>query len=941
MRIRVATLLVILGGFALRLFKLGAQSLWYDETVSMLLAHKSLPALTAHTARDIHPPFYYYLLHFWIKAAGDSEFSAAFLSLWFGILLVALIHRFSRRLFGEETACMASLLTVISPYHLWYSQEVRMYTLGACLGLLAADFLLRSLTEPRRVENWALYGLAAALSLYTLYYSAFLLVTLALFSLRAGLRRWGRGYLLPWAGAQILALALYSPWLGIAFRQATNPPVPPWRSLIPLPEVLLLSWSTFSFGHSVEPERVWPLLLLTFALYLWGIKPRGGRDRYGLSPHERSAFVVLYTFGPLALIQGLSYLTPLYHPRYLFPFSPLLWTALAGGIVHLRRKEVAVLALALIAAASGWSIFRMHFDPKFASDDHRGAVRFLQERLRAGDAVLINAGYVYPVLSYYYRGPMDWLGRLVNYEPSGEKGLVFLQTGSIGGSESLGWGNPEADFYPTTEEETARALEKVFAHHPRVWVYRCYDTVVDPGGFIRRWLDENGVKFEEALFAGESYIRVQGYLTHYLPPYSSRVGVSLGDELELEGFSILNDRVEAGEAVEVSLYWRALKPLQEDYRVSLRLYSGSGRLVTQVDEQPVGSLYPPSRWPPGRTIYHPMKLTVPPGTPPGRYFLDLVVYSPSSMVPLPVQDERWGVQGVRVRLGGVEVSKPSGPIVPPEMPRRLKVNFGGMVELRGVGEIPARLRVGEAMELKVLWRALNSPLPDLLAFVQLLGPDGSPLVIKEVMPADSFYPTSRWEKGEFVLGEIKFYVPGDVPSGRYPVILGLLRADTREIIPAGRRQYIIAGYVEVEGREPRHSYEIPPVAAPEARFGDFALLRGAELEKGPDRITVTLYWEALGSSPEPCKIFLHLLGPDGRISAQVDAFPQGGLLPTTAWIRGERLMDRFELLLPPGLPPGRYKLIVGFYEPETGARIPATTGGVEQDHVTLGFVDLP
>jgi hypothetical protein len=939
MRAKEAGLLTILGGFALRLYRLGAQSLWYDETVSLLLAHKSIPALTAHTARDIHPPLYYYLLHFWIKAAGDSEFSVAFLSLWFGVLLLALVYRFSRRLFGENVALMACLLAAFSPYHLWYSQEVRMYTFGACLGLLAAEFLLRSLAEPARLKPWIAYSVAAAASLYTLYYLAFLLVTLALFSLWAGLKRWGKGYILPWAGAQALALALYSPWLGIAFRQATEPPVPPWRTFTPLAQVLTISWSALSFGHSVEPGKIWPLLALTLALYIIGVWPRNRENSYSLSAGERSAFLVLYTFGPLAIIQGLSYLTPLYHPRYLFPYSPPFYIALANGLAKLKRKGALALSLLLIGVASGWSIYRFHFDPKFASDDHRGAVKFLEERLREGDAVLINAGYAYPVLSYYYHGPVGWMGRLVNYWPSSPReGPVFLQTGSIGGSKSLGWGHPEADFYPTTAEETARALERVFANHPRVWVYRCYDTVVDPEGFIRRWLDENGLKFEDALFAGESYVRVQGYLTGHLLPYASQAGAIVGDALELEGFSILNDVAEAGGAVEVRLYWRALRPIPEDYKVSLRLYSKSGRLLAQADEQPLGSYYPSSNWPPGQTIYHPMKVKVPVGTPPGSYFLDLLVYSPTTMEPLPVRGEKWAVQGVRVRLGEVEILRPSKPVSPPELKRKLRVKFGGMVELLGVGEVPWKVKAGDAVQFQVLWRALSSPLPDLIVFAQLLGQDGRPLVIKETMPADNLYPTSRWAKSELVLDEVKFYVPGEIPPGRYPLILGLIRADNREILPAGRGKYVVLGEIEVEGRQPGASYEGSPPKLLGARFGDFAVLEGFNVDKGVGHISVALYWAALGSAPERYKIFLHFKGPDGQIHAQADFFPQ---LPTTAWIKGDRLLDQADLTIPPGLPPGPYTLIAGMYEPDSGERVPVQTESSLSDHVILEVIELP
>ncbi|MCI0478130.1 MAG: hypothetical protein L0Y55_17955, partial [Anaerolineales bacterium] len=48
-------------------------------------AQFDLATITARTAADIQPPLYYYLLHFWIARAGNSEFSARFFSLIFGV----------------------------------------------------------------------------------------------------------------------------------------------------------------------------------------------------------------------------------------------------------------------------------------------------------------------------------------------------------------------------------------------------------------------------------------------------------------------------------------------------------------------------------------------------------------------------------------------------------------------------------------------------------------------------------------------------------------------------------------------------------------------------------------------------------------------------------------------------------------------------------------
>ncbi|MFQ5886193.1 MAG: glycosyltransferase family 39 protein, partial [Anaerolineae bacterium] len=391
-------ILILLVGFALRLYRLGYESLWYDETVSVLLARKSLPALTAHTAGDIHPPLYYYLLHFWIRLAGSSEFSLAFLSLAFGLLLIPLLFHLGRRLYGVKIGLLGALLLALSPFNLWYSQEVRMYTLGASLGLISLLFLLRLIKGQARLQRryGAGYILASASGLYTLYYFAFLLLAQNLMVIGYWLTRRAKGRqrfsLLPWVSSQISILLLYLPWLLIAFRQVTNPPVPPWRTFTRFAQVGVESWSALSFGQSA-PEIVWPLLLLTLALFALGLF-------HSFRMVSDSWFVPLslagHTLLPIFLIYLFSLMVPLFHVRYVFTYSPPFYLLLAVGLAKLPRKPLATLSLLFILAASAYSIYNFHFDPHYASDDHRGAAKYLEERLRSGDAVLINAGYAYP-----------------------------------------------------------------------------------------------------------------------------------------------------------------------------------------------------------------------------------------------------------------------------------------------------------------------------------------------------------------------------------------------------------------------------------------------------------------------------------------------------------------------------------------------------------------
>ena len=122
----------------------------------------------------------------------------------------------------------------------------------------------------------------------------------------------------------------------------------------------------------------------------------------------------------------------------------------------------------------------------------------------------------------------------------------------------------------------------------------------------------------------------------------------------------------------------------------------------------------------------------------------------------------------------------------------------------------------------------------------------------------------------------------------------------------------------------------PERAAPRhpitAVFGDPPLvwLRGYDLDgnlKPGGKITLTLYWQVERTTDVSYKVFVHLIGADGRPAAQGDDFPLAGQRPTTTWQPGESLVDRYTIQLPADLPPGDYPLRIGFYDPTTGVRL--------------------
>ena len=90
---RTLVIFILLCGFALRLYRLDFQDIWWDEGRNIDVASRSPAVIATAKEMDIHPPLYFYTLHLWMLGAGRSEFAVRFLSVFFSLLTIPLFYR--------------------------------------------------------------------------------------------------------------------------------------------------------------------------------------------------------------------------------------------------------------------------------------------------------------------------------------------------------------------------------------------------------------------------------------------------------------------------------------------------------------------------------------------------------------------------------------------------------------------------------------------------------------------------------------------------------------------------------------------------------------------------------------------------------------------------------------------------------------------------------
>jgi hypothetical protein len=679
-----------------------------------------------------------------------------------------------------------------------------MYTLGAALGMVciwSALALLPTATSApadRRppLGPWLAYVLAAAAGLYTLYYFAFLLLALNLLVLR---RLWAqprpvpqpatrRPFLARWLAAQLAVLLLFLPWLPIAFRQITNPPVPPWRTPVSADSMLMESLTALGFGQSLPASAGFIALFVVGALLLLALlRPWSRRQAVVRTPGWVPYFLLGCTLLPVLMIALVSLLvTPLYHVRYVFTYAPTFSLLLALGLAELWPVRAPIgRALAggagiILVVLSAWSLQQLWTNPALAADDHRSAVRFLADRWRPGDVILVNAGYPYTALLTYWDQPVSWLGRLSDFTPevaaqiAGAPGAVIVQVGSIDGDPNLGWGQPESDFYAITTTAAQQRLAELRSSLRRLWQYRIYDTVTDPGGVVRGNLQEWPL-FEDQVFSGEANLRVQGFWGDVASAGwgDATRRASVGEALTVETPVAAMLSMTAGDTIDVPLLWRRLvAQTGPALAASLRLVDEQGAVWAQYDEGVGGSRQDLQQ---AHEVYQPLQLTVPAGTAPGTYRLELVPYDRLTGQPLEVRAPATGNTG-GWELARIEVVRPAATAPQPAL-----AVFDDDIALVAAQSPATTITPGDAIPVDITWQARPAlQAADLVVVVQLLDDEGQVIANYEAQPLGGRYATSAWQPGELVRDRHTLITPAAMAPGRYRLVVGLYRAASGE-----------------------------------------------------------------------------------------------------------------------------------------------------------------
>jgi mannosyltransferase len=477
-RFELILIAILVLGLFLRTYCLTCESVWLDEGYSIFWAKQEPSQMIDAVSKDVHPPLYFLILHYWINLFGDSEFALRFLSVIFGLLAIIMMYMVGNLLFNKDMGIMGSLILSISVFHIHYSQEIRSYSLMVLLTLVSMYFFLK-LLERRSYPISAGYIASSTLLIYTHFFGLFVIAAqnIYLASLFIITRKTTKRGFRRWIILQAILFVLYLPWLGFLIRQALIIQGGEFLGWLAQPSILLMASSFFEYsGYFNVAAPLWVLFLSAALSIIFIILSLNSILKIKKSGRGKILFLVIWLLTPTLLPFMISqFSAPIYFTKFTIPASLAFYLLVAKGILNIRDEKLRAASTGMIVILSLVSIWG--YISVVDNEQWREAVDYIETNAEQGDLALINAWYCHIPFDYYFT----------------RSDLVTTDL------------FPKWDY--EVNEDNIKNLEPAVTDYGRVWLLLSHGG--DPSGLIKKTLTEN-LSYEISLY--KQYYNIELYL---------------------------------------------------------------------------------------------------------------------------------------------------------------------------------------------------------------------------------------------------------------------------------------------------------------------------------------------------------------------------------------------------------------------------------------------
>jgi uncharacterized membrane protein len=371
----------------LRLPNLGG-SFWLDEAAQALESTRPFNQ-QLQIAEDFQPPLLHLLVHFAAQVSQTEVWLRIWGALLPGLVTIYATYKIAEVVFSKKVAVVAALLLATSSFHIFYSQELRPYSLSAALAALSWLLLVRVCYSKKEFSGKYILGytLATALGLYSTYLYPFVVLSQASYIF------WKeRQYLKPYVLSTVIAGLLFIPWVPYLLEQLhvgqnLRQSLPGWEAVVSIPQLksLPLTFGKFLFG--VLNIEITSFFIITTGIFLISICFAVWRIRQLHLSFYRSRELALLTCWlllPLIVSWLTSFILPIVQPKRLLYLLPAFYMSAVAVVLQstllqykqktihlLLQQTIAPLAIAILFLLNITSLIAYSTNPLYQRENWR------------------------------------------------------------------------------------------------------------------------------------------------------------------------------------------------------------------------------------------------------------------------------------------------------------------------------------------------------------------------------------------------------------------------------------------------------------------------------------------------------------------------------------------------------------------------------------------
>ena len=380
-------ILVLVLASALRFYHIDYQSAWLDEICSMIEANPTLAWSDLENSiinSDPHPPLYFAFLKGFLQIFGYTTLVGRMLSAVTGILGVFSVYLLGKELLNKKVGLIASFLLAINFFHIFYSQEIRMYAQLLLFSTLSYYFLLLFLKN-KTWKNAIFYGVATGLMLLTQFFGLFVLLS-QLFILFVIFLQLPKSEKLFFAYKSILSGAI----MMVLFIPAINIFIATTKKSYAIMQPVTVELIKQIFKDFAENSDVllW-LSIVSIALYFYLAirKKELGKKQESLRLWILGSWIIITLAVPI--LRSIL-VTPMIVSRYFIVILPPILILIAMGIAKLPKK-IAITTLTIFVIATFYqSIFLNNYYININKTQFREVAGYVNSYNEENDPIITN-----------------------------------------------------------------------------------------------------------------------------------------------------------------------------------------------------------------------------------------------------------------------------------------------------------------------------------------------------------------------------------------------------------------------------------------------------------------------------------------------------------------------------------------------------------------------